>query len=425
MRVVCVVINVVALILFAAALSAEPIIVSGGPENDYESWLARLNDGRLMVVFDRNPDWQSGDLYATYSSDNGQTWASPEPIIVESGDQATLSFAQLPGDTVRLWYASNEDGAYKIYSAHSPDSENWVEEGPLDLGWGQYENYYDPTVIMEEDSSLTMSYIVSGQGAYIAHCPYGDAWDTMRTRVAEGGYRARVMKHADGTYLFAYHRRTGGQYEYDVFVRTSTDRLRWSSPVQLTSNHNSHDPFPNMTEDGAYMVYYAKYQNPAYNLCRRLSYDGINWTDEEQITFDATNNTQPHFFAEDGLLYLIWAHAVSYPYDHDVYFETFPIQTDIDGEISENDPISRLNIDSYPNPFNTSTVIRYALPRQSNVRFEIYNILGQKVDVLFDGYKQAGCHMAIWRADDFPSGVYFARLEAGDDFESIKITFLK
>lgn len=33
------------------------------------------------------------------------------------------------------------------------------------------------------------------------------------------------------------------------------------------------------------------------------------------------NNTQPHFFMEDGILYLLWAYCVSYPYDHDVYFE--------------------------------------------------------------------------------------------------------
>jgi hypothetical protein len=80
---------------------------------------------------------------------------------------------------------------------------------------------------------------------------------------------------------------------------------------------------------------------------------------------------------------------------------------------------------NYPNPFNAATVIRCTLPESAEIRIEIYNILGQKVDVLFDGYKQAGYHNVIWRADDFPSGVYFARLEAGAKSESVMMVLLK
>ena len=97
-------------------IHADPIVVSGGPENDYESWIIRLDDNRLMVIFCRNPDFNSGDLYVTFSSDNGDSWDSVLPIIEDTGDQATLSFLQLPDNTLRLWYASNEGGTYGIYS---------------------------------------------------------------------------------------------------------------------------------------------------------------------------------------------------------------------------------------------------------------------------------------------------------------------
>jgi hypothetical protein len=60
-------------LLWSSGSIAVPVIVSGGPENDYESWILRLNDNRLMVIFDRNPDWASGDLYVTFSSDDGAT----------------------------------------------------------------------------------------------------------------------------------------------------------------------------------------------------------------------------------------------------------------------------------------------------------------------------------------------------------------
>ena len=309
----------------AQMMTAAPIVVSGGTGNDYESWVIRLNDSRLMLVFCRNPDWASGNLYVTLSSDDGASWTSPQPIITDAGDQATLSFVQMPGDTLRLWYASDETGSYKIHSAWSTDGLVWTKTGALNLGWTSSTNYYDPTVLLEPDGSLTMSYVVSGSGVYIAHCPVGGAWDTARTQISSSGFRARVMKHADGTYLIAYHKRTGSSTEYDVFSTMSTDRINWTTPVQLTTNHNSHDPSAYQMPDGTYMVYYAKYSSPAYNLCRRNSADGINWDPEEAITADNVNNTQPHFFTEPGSLYLVWAHAIDYPDDHDVYFERFEL----------------------------------------------------------------------------------------------------
>ncbi|MEE9554060.1 MAG: T9SS type A sorting domain-containing protein [candidate division Zixibacteria bacterium] len=82
-------------------------------------------------------------------------------------------------------------------------------------------------------------------------------------------------------------------------------------------------------------------------------------------------------------------------------------------------------IQNYPNPFNPSTTIRYSLPEQSDVRIEIYNILGQRVATLFDGNKQAGYQTITWNAEDYPSGVYFARLETEGRSENIKMVLLK
>ncbi len=80
---------------------------------------------------------------------------------------------------------------------------------------------------------------------------------------------------------------------------------------------------------------------------------------------------------------------------------------------------------SYPNPFNASTTLQYNLLQSSGVTIEIYNIVGQRVATLFEGIQQAGEHSITWDASGFPSGVYFARLEAGKHAESIKIVLLK
>jgi len=432
MKIAIVFFFIVAVILKNIPIYATPVVVSGGPENDYESWIIRLNDSRLMLIFCRNPDWESGDLYATFSSDEGDSWSAPQAIISEPGDQATLSFAQLPGDTLRLWYASNESGNYRIYSAYSLDGLAWIQEGALELGWELSDMYYDPTVVLETDNSLTMSYVVSGGGGYIAHCPYSGSWDTDRTLVAPSGFRTRVMKHDDGTYLYTYHRQTGGSYEYDVFIRTSNDRVDWAEPVRLTTNLNSHDSFPNQMSDGAFMVYYAKYEAPAYNIYRRRSGNAVDWEDEEQITCDSTNNTQPHFFVESGQIYLVWAHAVDFPYDHDVYFEKSLDMT----QTEEHVPIPQIfSISVYPNPFNSAVRCQISGVVGQEIGIEIYDLRGDVVATPFNMEAQQGIakgkeryamKSTHWCPDEsISSGIYLVRATAGEKTTIKKVVFLR
>ena len=67
---------------------------------------------------------------------------------------------------------------------------------------------------------------------------------------------------------------------------------------------------------------------------------------------------------------------------------------------------------NYPNPFNPSTKISYYLPEQSQVRINIYNILGKHIAELTNDIKSAGNHNLRWNADNLPSGFYFLSVEA-------------
>ena len=66
---------------------------------------------------------------------------------------------------------------------------------------------------------------------------------------------------------------------------------------------------------------------------------------------------------------------------------------------------------NYPNPFNPSTIIRYGVPSRSNIRLEVFNMLGQSVATLVARDQEAGFFEVMWRAN-VPSGVYFYRLSA-------------
>ena len=85
---------------------------------------------------------------------------------------------------------------------------------------------------------------------------------------------------------------------------------------------------------------------------------------------------------------------------------------------------------NYPNPFNPTTIIEYALPKASEVKIQIYNILGQKVRNLVDETQKAGYKMIHWDGKDdegkeVSSGIYFYRIVAEDFVKCKKMTLLK
>lgn len=93
-------------------------------------------------------------------------------------------------------------------------------------------------------------------------------------------------------------------------------------------------------------------------------------------------------------------------------------------------PYSFRILQNYPNPFNPVTTIQYELPRGVNVHISIFNMLGQRVKILENGFQQAGMHSVQWMGDDgqgnpLASGIYICRMEAGEFRQSIELMLLK
>ena len=79
----------------------------------------------------------------------------------------------------------------------------------------------------------------------------------------------------------------------------------------------------------------------------------------------------------------------------------------------------------YPNPFNPSTEVSFSIPTDNHVRLSIYNVQGQEIDVIFEGAQSVGQHSYTWNASNFPSGVYYIRLQAGNMVTSQKALLIK
>ncbi len=87
-------------------------------------------------------------------------------------------------------------------------------------------------------------------------------------------------------------------------------------------------------------------------------------------------------------------------------------------------------LQNYPNPFNPRTTISYFLPQRSQVRLQVFNMLGQPVRTLAEGEQTAGSHSVTWNGTDdngkiLSSGIYFYRLQSKDYFEVNKMLLLK
>jgi len=88
--------------------------------------------------------------------------------------------------------------------------------------------------------------------------------------------------------------------------------------------------------------------------------------------------------------------------------------------------VTELELDqNFPNPFNPTTQIHYSLPEPSNVRLDVFNMLGQRVAVLVNEGKSAGRHTVRFDASGLSSGVYFYRLQTGSQTLARQMMLIK
>lgn len=85
---------------------------------------------------------------------------------------------------------------------------------------------------------------------------------------------------------------------------------------------------------------------------------------------------------------------------------------------------------NYPNPFNPQTVIRYQLAASGMVQLKVYNLVGQEVKTLVSEFKSAGSHSVVWNGTDnhgreVSSGIYFHKLQIGENVEAKKMVLIK
>ena len=110
--------------------------------------------------------------------------------------------------------------------------------------------------------------------------------------------------------------------------------------------------------------------------------------------------------------------------DGDVYARFIDPLTGVEG--AGNSATAKVGLSrNRPNPFNQSTVISYQLPANIYVKLKVYDVLGRETATLMDGPQAAGSHSVKFNAGSLAGGVYFYRLQCGNNVETGKLVLLR
>ncbi|MGB6123469.1 MAG: choice-of-anchor D domain-containing protein [Bacteroidota bacterium] len=107
-----------------------------------------------------------------------------------------------------------------------------------------------------------------------------------------------------------------------------------------------------------------------------------------------------------------------------------PVRIVLVGTLSAEDPVGTVPAtyfleQNYPNPFNPTTLIAFGLPRSGHITMKIFNVVGELVGVLADGFYPPGRYRAAWDAGHLPTGTYFYQLRAGERVLTKKLLLIR
>jgi len=143
---------------------------------------------------------------------------------------------------------------------------------------------------------------------------------------------------------------------------------------------------------------------------------GATWNQELETTSKIMDVED-----KDGYLWLVG-------YNGMIMKKEIDLPTDV--EILKELPTSFEVYQNYPNPFNPTTTIEYTLPTEGNVKLEVYNSIGQLVNVLVEEYQNAGRQKVSWNGKDsfgnlVASGIYFYQIKTNSLIQVKKMILMK
>jgi hypothetical protein len=325
-------------------------------------------------------------IYNFESTDGGVTWGAGTPVGLPG---------PIGGDSISAWFGM--DVIYKpgtttrclAFSTLAPGSLG-TREGSKLLFWSPAVNGGNPTVICDyhkipfmNDTSLFNNNFIGLQVGLtlLSHPSLGYSSDGTKLYCVFSAVQKDTSRLGGGLINYNYN---------DILACISTNNgATWSNPHSITNTMKRDELYPSIS----------KSSNAGTTLNVIYSESGTPGS------FTFTDNQIP------DTVYTVFKRI---PY---FTIGVFQYSSEIPKEF-------RLYY-NYPNPFNPTTRIRYALPRAGVVKLAVYDVMGREAETIVNKRQAAGSYEAVWDGTRFASGVYFYRLTAEGYGETRKMILIR
>ena len=407
--------------------------------NGVEEWVARYNgtansqDEATAIAVDA-----SGNVYVTGHSRGTGTWGDYATIKYNSsGDTLWVARYNGPGNWHDIAKDIVVDGAGNVYvtGQSNYDCATIKYNSSGDTLWvARYNNWEDDARAIALDESgnvyvsgrttdgivtfsdyLTIKYNSSGVEEWVSR--YGGS----------GAYlyeaNAMVVDATGNVYVTGYT--SISSYHTTIKYNSDGDKL-WIASHSDSVSYGGHAT--GIAVDALGNVYVTGYSLniSAHNDYATIKYDSLGKTKwVARYNGPANESDLATAIAVDasGNVY-VTGYSID-PNTRDDYTTIKYVQGPVSVQNGQSLPIFFTLYQSYPNPFNPSTKIKYQLPEQRYVTLKVFDVLGKEITTLVNKEKTAGSYEVEFNASSLPSGVYFYRLQAGSFVETKKMVLMK
>lgn len=211
---------------------------------------------------------------------------------------------------------------------------------------------------------------------------------------------------------------------FQFYIRYDSQMLQYIGLASVDSLGGNEQPY---TIDGGLAQYYSLPH-------QMILHEAVAWANF-RVNPDLTPPLDTYILFADNINHAIYSGLArvdldAIPPDSEITFvrpirRTAHINIIEAGIENETPDIYELNLNGYPNPFNSRITLEYSLASDSPVRLTIFDISGKRITSITQGAQTAGRHLTVWNADGMSSGIYFVLLEAGNKSRTIKLILQK
>ncbi|MBI3194108.1 MAG: exo-alpha-sialidase, partial [Ignavibacteriae bacterium] len=372
------------------------------------------NQKTLFIIYISTHGNGVTPVYCITSTDGGTTWSNPVPTTPDSS--YNVLDAAIHGDTIVVVYPTEHrkllrsaDGG-KSWELSKNKQPRGVPKHALTHGI-LHQTYQEDTITH-----------VAFETMYRWSTDIGDSWSdslVLTTMDEDYSYLAVIgtaIIDSGKSYLFSSWRDTKygcrTMVGCSVILRRSTDNGQtWEPEKTMTELPNGvTQPFSfGLISSYRNMIGVVWNNDELRHINFRYSLNGgTTWSDLCDVTPNG-RASQPSSAVTSSAFHVVWS---EYEYVNDywrIYYRRGVLFPNAMNEETVQ-PKSFMLEQNYPNPFNSSTVIRYQLSVSGYVTLKVYNLLGQEVATLVDGFQESGSKSEKWNVNGLPSGVYYYRL---------------